>query len=163
PFRVSGKLLTLIGGAPLVHTLDVLSEELDPDDNIGRSALENAEIGTALWLPLRKDGALLGWISAHRPDVRPFSEKEIALIEGFASQAVIAMENARLLSEIHQRQEELRVTFENMGDGVALFDETRHLVASNRRFQELLDVPDEVISARPAFADYVRYLADHGE
>jgi GAF domain-containing protein/nitrogen-specific signal transduction histidine kinase len=154
-----------------LHILDALT---DPSylngDASERISVDLGGVRTLLLVPLLKEATVLGIIAIYRREVRAFSIKEIALVENFAAQAVIAMDNARLLHELRartdelaQRQNELRITFENMGDGVALFDETRHLVASNRRFQEMLDVPDDVISARPAFADYIRYLADRGE
>jgi signal transduction histidine kinase/CheY-like chemotaxis protein/HPt (histidine-containing phosphotransfer) domain-containing protein len=102
--RRSGPQSRLLDGDRIVHIPDAATEEFFASDNpVHRAAVELGGVRTVLFVPLRNDRKLVGYFTADRREVRPFTEKEIALLENFAAQAVIAMENARLIDELHER------------------------------------------------------------
>jgi PAS domain S-box-containing protein len=142
-----------------VHVADVLQ---DPEYTYWE-AQKIAGVRTMLGIPLLREQTLIGVFSINRTRVEPFTDKEIELATTFADQAVIAIENARLFEEVREREAELRVTFDNMGDGIVMFDAAARLAAWNRNLQEMLELPDAFLAGRPRYAEYFRYLADRGE
>src|SRR5262249_36683371 len=96
----------MISGEDVVQMDDLAAFEGSRDSR-GRAMVELGGARSYVTVALRKDGRLLGTIAAYRQDVRPFNDKQIGLLQNFAAQAVIAMENARLLGELRQRNEEV--------------------------------------------------------
>jgi len=112
PIRPSHIQLQLLDRSDgFVQVADIaLTEGYRIGDPLPRAAADLGGIRTLLVVPLRKHGVLLGTFGIYRQEVRPFSDRQVALVQSFAVQAVIAMENARLFNETKEALERQTAT-----------------------------------------------------
>src|SRR3954447_14658641 len=127
-------------------------------------------------IPLVKDGAALGAMSLYRQEVKPFSRKHHSLMEGFAAQAVISLENARLFDESQQRAAELEesnrqkeqllgelhAVLDTIDYGVLFMDRDLRGRIVNRAFREMWGMPEAFIATHPTMADLINYNRHNG-
>jgi adenylate cyclase len=123
PFRAeqNNSVAQMITSKKVVHLLDAAANETYATrrDPTVVAAVELGGIRSALIVPMLKENELVGAFIVSRQEVRPFTEKQIALVTNFAAQAVIAIENARLLMELRERTEEVEKLNQHLESRVA--------------------------------------------
>jgi PAS domain S-box-containing protein len=135
-----------------IHVHDLAAEESEYP--VGSSNAKREGHRTTLATPLLREGSPVGIILVRRMEVRPFSDEQIALIETFADQAVITIENVRLYNDLREREARIRRLVDSNIIGIFIWDFEGRILEANDEFLRMVSYDrEDLVSGRIRWAD----------
>ena len=160
---------TIAGRAVAERRTIQIADVLADPEYAGKNEARTGSVRSLLGVPLLRDGEPICVVALARKTVEPFTERQIEMVTGFADQAAIAIENARLLEELHRAREEaerertlMRTILDNVRDGMALYEPTGEIALWNNAMYDISDYPRAVFQSFKTVYDSLAWQVANG-